>query len=52
MDKTEKINLRLSDTMKAQAMLRALELGMNLSDYIRYLITKDYEENSSCNTKS
>ena len=45
MDKTEKVNVRISEKMKAKALVRCMDLGMNLSDYIRYLITKDVEEN-------
>lgn len=52
MDKTENINIRISEKQKAQALARALELGMKLSDYLRYLITKDVEENASWITKS
>lgn len=44
MEKTEKINFRLSERLKNRASVRAAELGMKLSEYIRYLITKDIEE--------
>ena len=44
MDKTENINVRVSEKVKVQILLRAAELGMKISDYIRYLITKDIEE--------
>lgn len=44
MDKTENINVRISEKVKAQILLRSSELGMKISDYIRYLITKDLEE--------
>ncbi len=44
MDKTENINVRISEKVKAQILLRSNELGMKISDYIRYLITKDLEE--------
>lgn len=44
-DKSAKFNFRVSERLKAQALERAMDLGMNMSDYIRYLITKDIEEN-------
>ena len=43
MDKTQKINFRLSERLKNRASIRAAELGMKLSEYIRYLINKDIE---------
>ena len=43
MDKTEKINFRLSEVLKNRASARAEELGMKLSEYIRYLIQKDLQ---------
>jgi antitoxin component of RelBE/YafQ-DinJ toxin-antitoxin module len=44
MDKTAKINFRVSERLRKQVEARAAELGMKISDYIRYLITKDIEE--------
>jgi len=44
MDKTAKINFRVSERLRKQVEERAAELGMKISDYIRYLITKDIEE--------
>ena len=44
MDKTAKINFRVSEKLRKQVESRAAELGMKISDYIRYLITKDIEE--------
>jgi antitoxin component of RelBE/YafQ-DinJ toxin-antitoxin module len=35
--------VRVSEVIRKKAEQRAEELGMNLSDYIRYLILKDTE---------
>lgn len=43
MDKDTRINIRVSEKMKEFAKKRCEEIGMNLSDYIRYLIMKDVD---------
>ena len=43
MDKNEHITFRVSEKQKAQILLRCLELGMKISDYIRFLVMKDLE---------
>lgn len=44
MDKTEKINLRVSEGLKKKILDRSEELNMKISEYIRYLVQKDLEK--------
>ena len=43
MDKTEKITFRVSEELKKKIANRAMQLDMNLAEYIRYLVQKDLE---------
>jgi len=42
--KDSQTNIRLSETIKNKLKEKAEEKGMNVSEYIRYLILKDLEE--------
>ena len=46
MDKTEKITFRVSERLKAQILLQAINRNMNVAEYIRYLVQKDLENSS------
>lgn len=39
--KTSNINIRISPILKSQLIERGAKMGVNLSDYIGYLLTKD-----------
>jgi len=42
--KREQINIRLSEDIKKKVEEKAEKHGMTLSEYVRYLITKDLKE--------
>lgn len=46
-DLTNQIGIRVSEHMKEQIFLRAMEKGMNIAEYVRWLIMKDLEEKTS-----
>lgn len=42
--KEKQVNLRLSEDIKKQVEIKAASAGMTVSEYIRYLITKDLKK--------
>jgi len=44
-DKSQQITIRVSEQLKAQIMMRAMEERRNVADYIRYVVMKDIEAN-------
>lgn len=47
MDKTETITFRVTEKRKAEMLMRCLDMGVTMSDYIRYLIDKDLKEHEN-----
>lgn len=45
--RTDRINMKITPSLKEKAQERADEEGRSLSNYIEWLIQKDVEENKS-----
>ena len=44
MEKDAKVNFRITESQKEKVKAKAEELGMSVSEYLRYLITKHLED--------
>ena len=45
MIKTEQITFRISEQLKAQITLRAIQENRTVADYVRWVVQKDIKEN-------